>query len=487
LASTDPHELKEQWLEVALREAGIDRARWRPFEGVDDNRRTIEEVYDYYGRLFARNPFLLWAGMASMVGPAFFAAFLDLGFFPDKARELARTVFDWTSRRQTRAAAGALGYYETLFLTMQKKIFEDQATMHEAYLEGGVAEIERFYQANIIDLATLEAWRQIDQGRPDNAREPLESACRALLWREQRVIIAHSYDMMMRHNGLQGQLFTYAMTCIAAPSVPGAHSESQVYPFILTPPVLRWPSLTTPLADGNLARFVDRWRLIEHDTLPAYLTFVREHESTAIASALTPAFKRAAQYRLHARARALLTAAVTRWRLSLGSSTGAGPGGTAEQMATSTDARLSLNLEHAPAAGAVGIPSGARTHFWASATPRPLSVQVRLPGRVYDAGAALVAATRLGLDGRPNHIAVILDRDDLTTEDLVRRHASASGVDDAELAASEQHAQRVRAAGDRAHSTHVLGPVTAGPVKLEFEVAHHVPENESVVSALFSW
>src|SRR5262245_62916285 len=31
---------------------------------------------------------------------------------------------------------------ETTFLTMQKKIFEDQATMHEAYLAGGLPQVE---------------------------------------------------------------------------------------------------------------------------------------------------------------------------------------------------------------------------------------------------------------------------------------------------------------------------------------------------------
>ena len=61
---------------------------------------------------------------------------------------------------------------------MQKKIFEDQAPMHEAYLAGGVAQIEEFYRARIIDAATLEAWRQIDAGR----RVPRRSAARPPGW-----------------------------------------------------------------------------------------------------------------------------------------------------------------------------------------------------------------------------------------------------------------------------------------------------------------
>jgi hypothetical protein len=485
LTSTDPYELKHKWLDVALRAAKIDRSRWRPGIGVEENRRTIGDVYDYYGRLFAHNPFLLWTGMASMIGPAFYAAFLDLGFLPDKARQFARTVLDWTTRRESREAAGELGFYETLFLTMQKKIFEDQATMHEAYLEGGVPEIERLYQASIIDLATLAAWQQIDQGRRDGTWEALESACRILLWREQRVIIAHLYDTMMHHHGLEGQLFTYALTCVATPSVPGARSESQVYPLVVTPPVLRRPSLTTPLAQGNLARFADRWRLIERDTLPAYLKLVREDAASASAIVQKPIFERAARYRLRARAGAILAAAVTRWRLGFGLD----PDGEADEQATATGEPIRLDLGVRPAPDALGIRPPARTRVWISATPRPLDVQVQLPGRrVYDADAELVAATGLAVDGAPNHIMVRLGGADVEgAGDLLRKYAADWGIDGAELATWREHERRAGSSSHQSHATHVLGPVTVGFVTLEFEVAYHVREKECEIAALFSW
>src|SRR5256714_8529983 len=167
--SPTPHELKEAWLNRALASAGIDRGRWRPGLGVEENRRTIEAVYDYYSRLFLDHPQLEWAGMASVIGPAFYAGFRDLGLAPDAVRAAVRVLLGRASRRLATRAAGDLGFYETTFLTMQKKIFEDQAPMHEAYLAGGVAQIEEFYRARIIDAATLEAWRQIDSGRRDAA------------------------------------------------------------------------------------------------------------------------------------------------------------------------------------------------------------------------------------------------------------------------------------------------------------------------------
>jgi hypothetical protein len=114
---------------------------------VEENRRTIEAVYGYYGRLFLDRPYLQWAGLAGMIGPAFYAGFRDLGFLPDAVRAAVIAVLGRASRRLARRDAGDLGFYETTFLTMQKKIFEDLAGMHEAYLAGGVAQIEEFYRS----------------------------------------------------------------------------------------------------------------------------------------------------------------------------------------------------------------------------------------------------------------------------------------------------------------------------------------------------
>ena len=161
----DPHELKEALLNRALENAGSSARAWRPARGVEVNRRTIEAVYAYYGRLFLEHPHLEWAGMASMIGPAFLAGFSDVGFLPDAWRRSVHALFGRLPRGLARRGAGDLGFYETTFLTMQKKIFEDQAPMHEAYVADGLPRIEELYRARIIDAATLEAWRQIDAGR----------------------------------------------------------------------------------------------------------------------------------------------------------------------------------------------------------------------------------------------------------------------------------------------------------------------------------
>ena len=223
----EPHELKESLLNRALERAGIERGHWRPTRGVDENRRTVEAVYAYYGRLFLDHPHLKWAGMANMIGPAFIAGFWDLGFVPEVGRRAVHAVFGRASRSLARRAAGDLGFYETTLLTMQKKIFEDQATMHEAYLTHGVPKVEELYRARIIDAATLEAWRQIDIGRRNSDPALVDRGNRTLLFREQFDIIDRFYLQMLRYHWPEGRAFTYLLTLAGAPSVPRADSNTE--------------------------------------------------------------------------------------------------------------------------------------------------------------------------------------------------------------------------------------------------------------------
>jgi hypothetical protein len=167
---------------------------------VDENRRTVEAVYAYYGRLFLDRPYFKWAGLANMIGPAFYAGFRDLGLVPEVRRRAVHAVFGRASRSLARRATGDLGFYETTFLTMQKKIFEDQAPMHEAYIARGIRQIEELYRARIIDAAALEAWRQIDIGRRNSDATLVDRGNRTLLFREQFDIIDRFYLQMLRYH-----------------------------------------------------------------------------------------------------------------------------------------------------------------------------------------------------------------------------------------------------------------------------------------------
>jgi hypothetical protein len=93
----EAHDLQEAWLDRALASAGIDRGSWRPGCGVEENRRTVEAVYAYYWRLFLDHPCLQWAGLAGMIGPAFYAGFTDLGFLPDAVRAATHRAMEASS------------------------------------------------------------------------------------------------------------------------------------------------------------------------------------------------------------------------------------------------------------------------------------------------------------------------------------------------------------------------------------------------------
>ena len=118
-----------------------------------------------------------WSGLAAanMIGPSFYAGFLDIGFLPDQtrarllqdARHLVtagpsrlRRLFSAVTPGQKGSRRATSEVLQTTFLTMQRKIFEDQALMHGP-IEGGLEAIAALGLAGIIDSATVRAWEQI--------------------------------------------------------------------------------------------------------------------------------------------------------------------------------------------------------------------------------------------------------------------------------------------------------------------------------------
>lgn len=293
LPATDPAYkafITQYWQRAALEAAGIDPATWDPSLGANANADTIRRVYEYYGRLYADHPELQWAGMANLIGPSFAGGFYDLDMLRDWARKVQQGSdhlpdipgeADDRFREYVDTLAGLGGdevnWYQTRLLSMQKEIFGDQASMHEAYLLGGTGETDRLAAAGVIDPTTQQAWHDIASGVPDRVSAGNE----ALLHREQWDIIADDYSEMRSHPGT-GQVVTWGMTVAGAPSIPGAHGYADVFPEVVdlghSPdhvgpvpiPSVDYGDVVTPLPDGNIADAQQRWDLIEQDTLPAY-------------------------------------------------------------------------------------------------------------------------------------------------------------------------------------------------------------------------
>ncbi|MCY1676780.1 WXG100 family type VII secretion target [Pseudarthrobacter sp. SL88] len=278
--------LSDYWNNQAMLDMGIDPATWDTANGTEANWDTIRSVYDFYGQAYLANPDLQWAGMANMIGPSFAGGFRDMAMMRDLAQQIANNpasniplpILD-----QIEQLAGMtddeIRFYETSMLDMNKEIFLDQARQHQAYLNGGLDEINRLQDSGAIDAGTAEAWANIDSGDPDRVQE----GNTALLYREQNEIIADDYDNMRSHPG--GEAVTYMVTLAGEPSIPGARSYAEVFPYTFSVespgpqnvPFTNWDNptqfrtdFTTGFPDGNIANADQRWELIRQDTLPAY-------------------------------------------------------------------------------------------------------------------------------------------------------------------------------------------------------------------------
>lgn len=195
--------LQNYWLRESLEAGEIDSSQWDPSKGTNYNSETITKVYEYYGQLFLDHPELQWAGMANMIGPSFAGGFYDLATMRDIAKGIkgpAGAALPSEIAPMTKTLAGLsdpeIAYYEQKFLSMQKEIFEDQAPMHEAYLHGGTAEIDRMQRAGVVDTQTQNAWHQIEAGSTQSNAAMLTEGNTYLLHREQFDIIADDYEEM---------------------------------------------------------------------------------------------------------------------------------------------------------------------------------------------------------------------------------------------------------------------------------------------------
>lgn len=325
--------LDTYWQDEALQAAGIDGDAWDPSAGASANSETITSVYDYYGQLFLDHSELQWAGMANLIGPSFAAGFYDLdmirdvaqdvdgalpsipnapGDWDDDAREMLETLRDLPDSE--------VQFYEERLLSMQKEIFLDQASMHEAYLLGGTEETDRMQAAGLMDNRTGTAWHDIASEDPDRVQTGNE----ALLQREQFDIIADDYDAMRDRPGT-GEAMTWMTTLVGAPSIPGAQGYADVFPEVIdlkTPgnlgpiplPQADLGDVVTPLPDGNIADRYDRWDLITQDTLPAYQELLAEDPDRLRELVGSDFDGRVDDYRLHERVPGIVSDLATDWQ-----------------------------------------------------------------------------------------------------------------------------------------------------------------------------
>jgi hypothetical protein len=335
--------LQQYWLVKAADDAGIDLSHWDPAAGVDGNMDNILNVYGLYGQFFLDHPELQWAGMANMIGPSFAGGFMDLDSMKDFARQLSDQINSLPPAARAAlpselldlAAAGGnlsaneLQWFESKFLAMQKHIFIDQASMHEAYLNGGTVAIDEMRAAGLLDDNASTAWHEIASGDPAQ----IQDGNTRLLSREQNQIIDKQYNDMYQHDGPVGALMTYGMTVAGSASIPGTQTPGEYSPFtfggdvtIPGPLPLTHESVgvhvSTPLPDFNVADKDARWDYITNDTLPAYQQLLRDHPEEARAIIASSVSDRVAEQRLAARWPELAGDLLTNWDVDVDAGAG---------------------------------------------------------------------------------------------------------------------------------------------------------------------
>lgn len=291
--------LQRMYVTRAAEKVGIDMGSWQLDRGAQALMPQVAGSYEYYASLYLDNPDFTWAGMANMVGPDFAAGFLDLHSFRDHIAEALPFAPPSTKPLMEQLAGmgdDEIAFYERTFLGMQRDIFLDASTMHEAYLDGGMDGIRELRAAGLLQGAdpdpvaaqrsedeTYRAWLQIDSGQQDQ----IDQGNTALLLREQRDTIQQSYTDMRNHPPT-GEALTSMLGIVGSASIPDTKTLGQYeggieVPTDLVPAqpgVQGWVDHLY-LPEGNISDFDTRWDYITGDTLPAWQQLVHDDPDRA--------------------------------------------------------------------------------------------------------------------------------------------------------------------------------------------------------------
>ena len=335
----------EAWRWETYRQAGIDPAPWDPSLGLAPLDQVAVDAWAFYAELFDRRPEqFLWAGMATLAGGTFYAAFQDVHVLrralesgsvrADEVGELFRRLYPRQpgpvldligdlAARDMAALAAEVRYVEVRFLDMQQQIFDDLAWQHVAFEQGGLPAMEALFASGRIDEVHVGAWRDIATGDYQRVRR----GNRDLLHHEQERIIGDDYDEIRTHSPVTWAM-TMGMSGVAHSPVPGGRPFRDVVPYevaVDTPD--RWPLvpdwavpdrvpftdldvpgggglyLDTPdrvelaeLPVNNVSIFENRWAWIDGDMLPAWVDHLED--GTAAALVAEPLADQAARQRL---------------------------------------------------------------------------------------------------------------------------------------------------------------------------------------------
>jgi len=233
---------KEAWQQFMLAKAGITAAEIRDYRDFSPkNQAIMKRIYGYYTDVFVANPELLWAGMAKLAGNSVWNG-LEMG---DSFKPLSQLAPGGGPTKLIDAMQQEL-------VKMNLEIIMDLGWVHEAYVTGGMDEIERLRSGKLLGRDVYSAFKDIHGGKLEGDQDRINNGNAALLEREQSIILRRGYRELAL---LQDKGLDQGMAENSISPIPGGKDFLDVVP------------------GGDLTTFDDRWRWIETDMLPKWLAF----------------------------------------------------------------------------------------------------------------------------------------------------------------------------------------------------------------------
>lgn len=230
----------------------------------NDNVARVQAIYYYYQQLFKQMPEkFMWAGMAKTAAAPIYAGMSDL-----------------TTWAQVQDAAVPFQQYGTathilvqgLLLGGQKKIFEDKAWAHRAYLASGRWSLD-WVRNNTVGLPPTDfaAWDRLYLGIESSDQGEINIANHDLLLREQRDVVQESYNVFATNlwfhqprtgyswlNNILAWLLNFQV--VAEDPGLGANVGEWLSANSLNNPMPGGPAFRVTVPNGRIDAFPDRWQ-----------------------------------------------------------------------------------------------------------------------------------------------------------------------------------------------------------------------------------
>jgi hypothetical protein len=234
-----------------------------------DNVLRVQAIYYYYQQLFKQMPDkFMWAGMAKTAAAPIYAGMSDLTTWAQVQDAVPLQAYGTATHIMVRG----------LLLGGQKKIFEDKAWAHRAYMASGRWAL-KWVKDNTsgVPPTDFNAWDNLYIGIQDADQTKINTANRDLLLREQRDVVQSSYTSFATNgwflqprtgynwlNNIAAWLLNFQV--VAEDPGLGANVGEWLSANALRNPMPGGPAFRATVPNGRIDIFNDRWAWTNNST-----------------------------------------------------------------------------------------------------------------------------------------------------------------------------------------------------------------------------